>query len=77
LILNVQNEVFTLLENRQPTPTKNYKGYLVRIWRSSSQAPWRASARDTMSGEQHHFANLEKLLLFLREETTDQENSEI
>jgi hypothetical protein len=69
--------VFTLLENYKSIPTKNYKGYLVRVWRSDSQAPWRASAQDTMSGEQHHFANLENLLLFLREETTDQENLEI
>jgi hypothetical protein len=48
--------------------TTNYKGYLVRIWRNDAEAPWRASAKDTTTGEQHHFAQLENLFSFLREE---------
>lgn len=60
-----------MLETGIFTETTNYKGYLVRIWRSSSHSPWRASTRNTNTGEQHQFATLEALFLFLREETTD------
>lgn len=50
---------------------RNYRGYLVRIWRSGSASPWRASARDTKTGKKYHFTRLEDLFLFLGEETND------
>lgn len=60
-----------MLETGIFTETSNYKGYLVRIWRSSSQSPWRASTRNTKTGEQHQYSSLENLFLFLSEETTN------
>jgi hypothetical protein len=49
----------------------NHKSYLVRIWRSSSQSPWRASVRVIQTGEQYQFARIENLFLFFSKETTD------
>ena len=60
-----------MLETGTSAESNNYRGYLVRIWRSSAQSPWRASIRDTHTGEQRHFAQLEALYCFLDEETTD------
>lgn len=64
-------------KKRHSANAANYKGYLVRIWRSSARAPWRAFAHDTLTGKEHHFAKLEKLLLFLRDETRDADKSDI
>jgi len=62
-----------VLETGSSAESNNYKGYLVRIWRSSSRSPWRVSIRDTQTGKQHHFAQLEALYSFLGEETSDQQ----
>ncbi len=61
-----------MLETGISDKTTNHKSYMVRIWRSSSQSPWRASVRVTQTGEQIQFARLENLFLFLGKETTDQ-----
>jgi hypothetical protein len=44
--------------------------YLVRLWRDSAQEPWRASAKQVGTGREYHFASLEKLFLFLHQETS-------
>lgn len=61
--------MITLLENGVPCEEINYKAFLIRIWRSSPEAPWRAFAHDIANGEQHHFASLENLFLFLNDLT--------
>lgn len=66
-----------MLEASISTEAMNYKGYLVRIWRSSAQSPWRASTRNTKTGEMHQFSSLETLFLFLREETTDHQETKL
>jgi hypothetical protein len=60
-----------MLETGNSVETMNHKSYMVRIWRSSSQSPWRVSVRVTQTGEQFQFARLENLFLFLSEETAD------
>lgn len=44
----------------------DYHSYLVRIWRPSSQAPWRIMAEAVATGERRTFASLEELLGFLQ-----------
>jgi len=61
-----------MLETGISEETTSHKSYMVRIWRSSSQSPWRVSVRVTQTGEQLQFARLENLFLFLSKETTDQ-----
>ena len=43
--------------------------YLVRLWRDSTEEPWRASAKQVGTGREFHFASPEKLFLFLHEQT--------
>ena len=35
----------------------NYYAYLIRIWRDSQHAPWRASVTHVISGDVHRFAD--------------------
>jgi hypothetical protein len=58
-----------------PAEGANYKGYLVRLWRSDARSYWRASAQDIQTGHRYHFARLENLFLFLGEQTTDAPDS--
>jgi hypothetical protein len=44
--------------------------YLIRLWRDSPQEPWRASAKHVPTRQEHHFANPEKLFLFLHQQMT-------
>ena len=45
--------------------------YLIRLWRAGPREPWRATAKHVPSGREVHFASLEKLFLFLHEQTVD------
>jgi hypothetical protein len=45
--------------------------YLVRLWRDNPDEPWRASAKRVADGRELHFANPEKLFLFLHEQTIE------
>lgn len=45
----------------------NYYAFLLRLWREEEQMPWRASLEDPHTGEKVHFAELEKLVAFLRQ----------
>jgi hypothetical protein len=56
-------------ENDIPVEKVNYQAFLVRMWRSGAESPWRASVQHARSGEQIRFANMEDLLLFLYEQT--------
>jgi len=48
---------------------KKYQAYLLRLWRESSQQPWRAMLEDPHTGDQHGFATLEQLFAFLQQQT--------
>ncbi len=52
-------------------PARNYQAYLIRIWRSSPDVLWSASAQHTQSGETVFFASLESLFRFLHDQTVD------
>jgi hypothetical protein len=54
-------EVLTYPED----PSRFYRSYLVRLWRSHAQAPLRASAQCIQTGATIHFAGLEGLISFL------------
>jgi hypothetical protein len=69
--------MITLQQNGFPREDLNYKAFLIRIWRSSPDAPWRAYAQDTENGEQRHFSSLENLFLFLHDFTNDQPDPEL
>ncbi len=64
-----KSELVVMSENDAPIQKANYQAYLVRIWRSSVESPWRASVQHAPSGEQIRFANMEDLLMFLYEQT--------
>jgi len=66
-----------LLEDGAPAEDINYKAFLIRIWRSSPDAPWRAFAQNAANGEQRYFASLENLFLFLNDFTTDTSDPEL
>jgi hypothetical protein len=51
-----------------PNPT--YLAYLIRLWREG-EATWRCTLEDPHTGERHAFADIESLLTFLREQTTE------
>jgi hypothetical protein len=68
--------MISLIENDFPREDLNYKAFLVRIWRSGPESPWRAFTQNTMSGEQRYFSSLENLFLFLYKFTTDQVDPE-
>ena len=49
--------------------TKQYRSYLLRLWRSeTSDRSWRASLEDSRTGQRIGFATLEQLFAFLMEQ---------
>ena len=46
-----------------------------RIWCDSADAPWRALSRDAKTGEEHRFATIEQLFLFLHRQTQGRETA--
>ncbi len=48
-----------------------YQAYLVRLWRDTPHAFWRASAKHIHTGKEHGFANLENLFVFLLAQTSE------
>ncbi|MCB9134473.1 MAG: hypothetical protein H6636_03545 [Anaerolineales bacterium] len=57
--------------------SSNYQSYLVRLWRPSTDAPWRATARHVLTGEEWHFEDMERLFLFLHLQTNGAEKSDL
>jgi hypothetical protein len=49
--------------------TREYKAYLLRLWRESHEATWRALLENPNSGERAAFATLEDLVAFLEAKT--------
>jgi hypothetical protein len=75
--LYTEKRLLTVPEQVIPVETvNNYKAYLIRLWRSDPHAPWRASAQNTRTGEQHYFTSPENLYLFLHEATNDKPDLE-
>lgn len=53
----------------QARPPGAYRAYLVRLWRDGAAGPWWALARDAESAQEHRFATIEQLCLFLYRQT--------
>jgi hypothetical protein len=47
----------------------NYQAYLLRLWRDSPDASWRASLEMVQNGEFYAFANVGQLFRFLNSQT--------
>jgi len=47
----------------------DYVSYLLRLWRTSKENPWRASLEDPRTGERLGFGSLEALWEFLHGKT--------
>ena len=49
--------------------TREYKAYLLRLWRESHEATWRALLENPNNGERAAFATLGELVAFLEDKT--------
>ena len=56
-----------------PQDQSHYQAYLIRMWRSTAEASWRASAQHTQTGETIMFANLESLFRFLHDQSVEEQ----
>ena len=56
----------------KPYLQPGYCSYLLRLWpvRSAGRVVWRASLESTRTADQHRFATLDQLVIFLREQTS-------
>ncbi|HZB96576.1 MAG TPA: hypothetical protein VE268_11495 [Herpetosiphonaceae bacterium] len=56
----------------KPDLQPGYASYLLRLWpvRSGGRVVWRASLESTRTADQHRFATLDQLMIFLREQTS-------
>ena len=45
--------------------------YVLRLWRATPSASWRATVRLVLTGAELHFASLDRLVAFLRAEAND------
>ncbi|MBU0494484.1 MAG: hypothetical protein KKA73_02120 [Chloroflexi bacterium] len=52
----------------EPTP-RRYHAYLLRLWQETPDRPWRASLQEAVTDQRHGFADLDRLLAFLQDET--------
>lgn len=55
-----------------PNTYAAYQSYLLRMWSTAGEGEaekWLASVESPLTGEQHHFADLESLFAFLRTTT--------
>lgn len=50
---------------------ERYRSYLLRLWRESPGAAWRAQVRCVQSSRERRFAGLADLFEFLEQETSD------
>jgi hypothetical protein len=58
----------TRMNNALPNPSF-YCAFLVRLWRDTPDAAWRASAQSVQSGETVRFGSLQALFEFLDAQT--------
>ena len=49
--------------------TREYKAYLLRLWRESHEAGWRAALENSNNSERAVFATLGELVTFLEAKT--------
>ena len=47
------------------TASEHYQVYLLRLWRESTDAPWRLALREASDGTMIGFTDLDELVIFL------------
>jgi hypothetical protein len=47
------------------TGPRDYRSYLLRLWRAERQDAWRASLQSTATAQLLHFADVEAMIAFL------------
>jgi hypothetical protein len=55
-----------------PEQLDRYQAYLLRLWRESPQAPWRASLQSVNSGERCGFPDLQSMFAYLQTQTGEE-----
>lgn len=63
---------YTLLMGKKQTDTYQVQSYLIRLWQDGENAPWRASATEVGTGQQHLFVSPEQLFSYLHKQTQQQ-----
>jgi hypothetical protein len=58
--------------SKKQADTYQYRSYLIRLWQDGENAPWRASAKDVVTGQQHLFVSPEQLFSYLHKQTQQQ-----
>jgi hypothetical protein len=54
----------------------NYHAYLLRLWRSEADRPWRASLEDSKTGVRRGFKNLTMLCEFLQQQIGEKKSTQ-
>ncbi len=54
--------------------TREYSAFLLRLWRNQPNQPWRVTLQNAQTGEQKHFANLERAVAFLAQHHPDKQD---
>jgi hypothetical protein len=54
----------------------DYHAYLVRLWQDGPNASWRAFAKEVLTKNEHQFASLEELFVFLEAQTVRNQERE-
>jgi len=62
-----------IMKYDQMIPNDRYQSYLLRLWQESPETPWRAMLKCSVSGEELVFADLDKMLAFLRAQMEEME----
>lgn len=59
------------------TQPPHYLSFLLRLWQTQDRGHtiWRASLESPQTGDRQGFASLEELMVFLQQQTANQENS--
>ncbi|MBU1746664.1 MAG: hypothetical protein KKA73_03165 [Chloroflexi bacterium] len=55
-----------MTQKRTPRP---YRAYLLRLWQETPDQPWRVSLHEAATDQRHGFADLDRLLAFLQDQT--------
>jgi hypothetical protein len=51
--------------------TRNYRAYLLRLWRESDRDPWRATLEDPHTGQRLGFVGIDRLVAYLRRQASE------
>jgi hypothetical protein len=50
---------------RVPETGDSFHTFVIRIWPDTVDRPWRATVKHVQRSDEHHFASIERLLIFV------------